>query len=604
MEIAGWKLGISLGKGGKGGNGEVLAVERHGISAAMKCLKRKDKKSLQRFADEIEAMRLCSDIRGVFPVLDSSVDMQARAAWLVMPKAKSLSDSLGSSATLVEVVRAVKDIAVTLRDMHARDVSHRDIKPDKLFALDGGYYVGDFGLALFSDKTAETVTRERIGPIYYIAPEMLNDAMHADGKPADVFSLAKTLWVLATGQTYPLPGAYTADVDAFRLGVYVVEDRTTQLDRLICAATQFDPAQRPSMAMFAESLAAWLSPPRTTPSSAISIDIAAFAAKLGSRMAAYEAQTAREKSLNDRRMAVGARLRERLRPLGEEVAEALRASRFMSVHATWQNIQWGVEASGSIPSENGVWIALKLIVHINPALEPDTYIVARLELQRIATPSTGVMIWDKRWSFLEGTSVEEHAISELTEAIRHELSGAVTLAMTIALEPGRSKANEDSYLIRVQDKQGSPISGAHLVIASSEGAYLRFVTDSSGALRTGLALPAKIALAASKGFKSQAVLMNGNEAVLSLTAEAATTGVICQRGWTALPGLLGKLNFIHDDRDRCYVYGDNVVINGGAVHPVGFILGDTLRLVGTDGREVSATVSAIHGSCFLIDVTS
>ncbi|WP_082519573.1 serine/threonine protein kinase [Variovorax sp. Root411] len=601
MEIAGWKLGKSLGKGG---NGEVVAVERNGVNAAMKRLMRPTRKSLQRFTDEIEAMRRCSDIRGVFPVLDASVDIQNRTAWLVMPIARSLTDSLGSSATLVNVVAAVKDIAVTLRDMHARKISHRDIKPDNLFALDGGYYVGDFGLALFADKTAETTTKERIGPIHYIAPEMLNEAKDADGKPADVFSLAKTLWVLATGQRYPLPGAYTADVDAFRLDEYVVEDRTAQLDKLICAATQFDPALRPSMAAFAENLAAWLSPPGSAPRPAISINVEAFAAKLGARMAAYEARTAREQSLNERRMAVGARLRERLRPLGEEVAEALTAARFMSVHATWQNIHWGVEASGSIPSDNGVWIAIKLIIHINPALDPDIYLVARLELQRITTPSTGVMIWDKRWSFLEGSSVEDHALSELNDVVRQELGGAVTLAMTMALDPNRSKANEETYQVRVQDQQGLSISGADLVIASSEGAYLRFVSDSSGTIRTGLALPAQIAFAASRGFKSQAVLINGTEVVLSLTADAATTGVICQRGWTAIPGLLGKLSFIHDAQDRTYVYGENVVINGGAVHPVHFVLGDTLRLVGTDGREASATVCAIHGSCFLLDVTS
>ena len=92
MEIAGWKLGKSLGKGG---NGEVVAVERNGVNAAMKSLRRPNRKSLQRFTDEIEAMRRCSDIRGVFPVLDASVDIQNRTAWLVMPIAKSLIDSLG-----------------------------------------------------------------------------------------------------------------------------------------------------------------------------------------------------------------------------------------------------------------------------------------------------------------------------------------------------------------------------------------------------------------------------------------------------------------------------------------------------------------------------
>jgi hypothetical protein len=99
----------------------------------------------------------------------------------------------------------------------------------------------DFGLADFEGKGAKTQARERIGAVHYIAPEMLNNAGESEGPPADVFSLAKTLWVLATGQTFPLPATYDIGTAAFRIGSYVNEAGTTTLDRLIATSTVFEP---------------------------------------------------------------------------------------------------------------------------------------------------------------------------------------------------------------------------------------------------------------------------------------------------------------------------------------------------------------------------
>jgi hypothetical protein len=38
----------------------------------------------------------------------------------------------------------------------------------------------------YPDKEAVTDTGERLGPYSYLAPEMLHDAKHADGRKADV----------------------------------------------------------------------------------------------------------------------------------------------------------------------------------------------------------------------------------------------------------------------------------------------------------------------------------------------------------------------------------------------------------------------------------
>ena len=123
-----------------------------------------------------------------------------------MELATPIRTALGKRASLRAVVEAMIEVATTLAAMHDRGVAHRDIKPDNLFQSGTRYVVGDFGLADFEGRTAITAPGEKVGPVYYIAPEMLNRAQAADGRAADVFSFAKSLWVLVSGQQFPLPG--------------------------------------------------------------------------------------------------------------------------------------------------------------------------------------------------------------------------------------------------------------------------------------------------------------------------------------------------------------------------------------------------------------
>ena len=84
---------------------------------------------------------------------------------------------------------------------------------------------------------------------------MLSNPTIAEGGPVDVYSLAKTLWVLATGQRFPFPGEQRFDVS--QLGVRSFQGESTKtiiLDRLIERATRHDPSTRPSMTEFEEEL--------------------------------------------------------------------------------------------------------------------------------------------------------------------------------------------------------------------------------------------------------------------------------------------------------------------------------------------------------------
>src|SRR5262249_10288875 len=74
------------------------------------------------------------------------------------------------------------------------------------------------------------------------------------------YSLAKTLWVLATRQSYPLSGYLTRQVPQFLISSYITDAQAYKLDALVEQATHPDPHQRPAMREVADELAAWLMP--------------------------------------------------------------------------------------------------------------------------------------------------------------------------------------------------------------------------------------------------------------------------------------------------------------------------------------------------------
>jgi serine/threonine protein kinase len=287
-----WELSELLGAGG---NGEAwTCTGPAGETVVIKLLRRVDKQHYDRFKDEVAALSMLKGVAGVIPIVDTSLPSEitkAAPAWFVMPLATALAEHL-DAADLDTIVRAVAMLAETLTSLAARGISHRDIKPENLFWYEDRPTLGDFGLVSFPDKARITGPLERLGPIYYLAPEMLLDAANSDGRPADVYSLAKTLWVLVTGQRHPFAGELRVDVPALRLSTYAPVAGGSQLDLLIERATRHSAEDRPTMAEFAAELAAWLHP---RPGAHVTDDLT----DLAERIAAATAPAQREK---ERRM--------------------------------------------------------------------------------------------------------------------------------------------------------------------------------------------------------------------------------------------------------------------------------------------------------------
>ncbi len=100
---------------------------------------------------------------------------------------------------------------------------------------------------------------DRIGAAGYMASEMLSDAMNADANAADVYSLAKVLWVLVCDQKWPPIGFQPADHPGSRISDLSPGRGSIDLDLLVADATRIDPKTRPRMSELAQQLRTWLS---------------------------------------------------------------------------------------------------------------------------------------------------------------------------------------------------------------------------------------------------------------------------------------------------------------------------------------------------------
>jgi serine/threonine protein kinase len=201
-----------LEKLGEGGNANVYRATRgDGGEVALKVVKttKAQREPYRRFVHEIETLQKLGEFRGILPLVDAYLPEHPSSddrPWLAMPIATLIDEAL-TEQPLETVVAAMRDIAQTLAGLRAEhQLGHRDLKPNNVYARDGGWLVGDFGLVAAPDLEELTRTGRPIGPMHFAAYEMIRDPVHADPFPADVYSLGKTLWSLATQQAFPPEG--------------------------------------------------------------------------------------------------------------------------------------------------------------------------------------------------------------------------------------------------------------------------------------------------------------------------------------------------------------------------------------------------------------
>ncbi len=118
----------------------------------------------------------------------------------LMPIAISAVDYIArNKLDIKEIVKGVVSLSETLEKLHKKDICHRDIEPSNIYYYNNKFAFGDFGLVDFPDNADDfTKSDKGLGAIFTIASEMKRNPKKADSKKADVFSLAKTMWMFLT----------------------------------------------------------------------------------------------------------------------------------------------------------------------------------------------------------------------------------------------------------------------------------------------------------------------------------------------------------------------------------------------------------------------
>lgn len=263
--VGGYKIIDHLGTGG---NADVYKVQKSKEYFAMKMLIVSRNKSFvkkySRFKDEIHIVRENQEIiSGIIPINDiylpETPDIHDRP-WYTMPIAEPLSKK--KLEGVESIISCICDLSSVLVQLHEKNIVHRDIKPSNIYYFNGCWAFGDFGLVDYPEKTELTEKGESVGPRNTIAPEMKRDAIHSDGKPADVYSLAKTLWILLTGEKDGFDGQYSHKIDAFNLDLKINTEKyqrifTVTLHKVLEKGTSNVPTERPTALEFNKVLEEW-----------------------------------------------------------------------------------------------------------------------------------------------------------------------------------------------------------------------------------------------------------------------------------------------------------------------------------------------------------
>lgn len=250
-----------IDKLGKGGNAKVYRVKskEDNKEYALKSLKDRRKEKCSRFVNEINTIKdNYQEIEGIIPIYKFSKDEY----WYTMPIAIPAVDYIAENKLgIEEIVRGMVSLCETLEKLHEKVICHRDIKPSNIYYYNNQFALGDFGLVDFPDNTDDfTKSDKGLGAIFTIAPEMKRNPKNADGKKADVFSLAKTMWMFLTINEKGFDGPYNYLDSSHSLRYFEPYKNThlVEIDELLKDSTDNNPYVRPTIKEFKERLINWI----------------------------------------------------------------------------------------------------------------------------------------------------------------------------------------------------------------------------------------------------------------------------------------------------------------------------------------------------------
>ena len=247
---------------GKGGNGVVWSAYRENSSSekiAIKFVKCASDTKKKRFEREVTTQSNFEH-KSIVPI--NEYHTSGTNCWFSMPICSSTSILLrGRNAT--EICDKYLNIISAVKYIHSKGIAHRDIKPDNILDLDGNLVLADFGLIsipLSSRDRRITKVKNKIGNFATIAPELRYvEDINTDFRPADVYSLGVTLWMLLNKDENGFDGQYGSSAKN-KMNIALRDERLElrDLHELLEKATENDPNLRPSIEEFEDKLIHWI----------------------------------------------------------------------------------------------------------------------------------------------------------------------------------------------------------------------------------------------------------------------------------------------------------------------------------------------------------
>ncbi|MEP6861452.1 MAG: serine/threonine-protein kinase [Deltaproteobacteria bacterium] len=253
---------------GRGAHGEVYDA-RHVTTdepAAVKVLHlehRADPTTLARFVREVQATSALDSPHIVRALATSEPD--AVVPYLVMEKLEgmTLADRLRRTPVMspVDVLRLVTQVGAAIDAASAASVTHRDLKPQNLFAAGETWKVLDFGVASLGTQGGTLTRGGLVGTPHYMAPEQARSGK-VDAR-TDLYALGAIAYRALTGRNpfggNDVPSILYSVVHTMPVAPSALVALGADVDRWTALALAKDPELRwPSGAAMATNLDAAL----------------------------------------------------------------------------------------------------------------------------------------------------------------------------------------------------------------------------------------------------------------------------------------------------------------------------------------------------------
>ncbi|MFF0108754.1 serine/threonine-protein kinase [Streptomyces hirsutus] len=187
----------------------------------------------------------------VYDVVD-----EGERLWIVMELVvgRSLERIVAEQGRLSpsDTARVGLGLVAALRQVHARGVLHRDIKPGNVLVENGGVrsrerrvVLTDFGIAAIRDAEALTMIGMLVGSPDYMAPERISG--RPQGPPSDLWSLGATLCAALGGKSPFTRGTTLATLHAVLYEEPELPSVSGPLSEILTDLLKKEPSDRPGL---------------------------------------------------------------------------------------------------------------------------------------------------------------------------------------------------------------------------------------------------------------------------------------------------------------------------------------------------------------------